>query len=231
MTSMSDEVNNINKVAATQAERITKDTGKREVNEASGFRRDVQDDKFKFSEHGIVLIEEFLKYQGVDNREYLNTDYDPLVDEGDVSLIHPLLLNRLQSLLYRGAEKYGEGNWERGDYMSRTFDSLVRHMLQFYLGDTSEDHLAAIVFNTMCLMVYEHNIQHELPFFDEDGNAIGYFKEFADIGALWLDDEKYDMPHGSSEMDIDADDTMTQSTVSMNYGVGDILNIFNNLDQ
>ncbi len=231
MTSMNDELDTINEVAADYAQRITKDSGKRHVNESSGFQRDVQDDKFKFSEHGIVLIEEFLNYQGVDNREYLNTDYDPLVDEGDVSLIHPLMLNRLQSLLYRGAEKYGEGNWERGDYMSRAFDSLVRHMLQFYLGDTSEDHLAAMVFNIMCLMVYEHNIQHEVPFFDQEGNKLGYFKEFADIGALWLDDEKYNMPHGSSEMDIDSDDTMTQSTVSMNYGVGDILNIFNTLDK
>lgn len=228
---MQDDLNKINKIASEQARRITKDTGEREVNELSGFRRDTQNDKFKFSEHGIMLIEKFLEYHDIDNSAGLNTDYDMEVDADNAYYIHPLLLNRLQSLMVRGAKKYGAGNWLRGDYMSRPFDSLVRHMLQFYLGDTSEDHLAAMVFNIMCLMVYEHNLQYNKEFTDEEGNKLDTFKEFADIGALWLDDIRYGMPYGSTEMDIDNEETMTKATMSMNYGLGDILNIFNTLDK
>lgn len=79
-------------------------------------------------------------------------------------LIHPLLLKRLAGLLTRGAEKYGENNWTKGQETDRTLASLLRHTYAYIegaeLGDGGdrEDHLAAIVFNVMSLMVVEDGI-------------------------------------------------------------------------
>src|SRR4051812_39176898 len=60
------------------------------------------------------------------------------------------LLVRWAELLTRGAIKYGEQNWmlaagaaERDRFRASAF----RHMLQWLLGDTDEDHAAAVVFN------------------------------------------------------------------------------------
>ena len=62
----------------------------------------------------------------------------------------------------RGAEKYGEGNWEKGMPFSRVMDSLMRHVEAYRMGNREEDHLAAIVFNANCLMDYEERIKEGL---------------------------------------------------------------------
>lgn len=59
-------------------------------------------------------------------------------------------LTRWAQLMARGAEKYGERNWELGEYPEaywRAKESAMRHMVQWIAGDTDEDHAAAIVFN------------------------------------------------------------------------------------
>ena len=63
---------------------------------------------------------------------------------------------RHAGLMQRGAVKYNPRNWEKGIPSSRAYESLRRHLLQWFLrcyqtveenaADT-EDHLAAIRFN------------------------------------------------------------------------------------
>lgn len=70
-------------------------------------------------------------------------------------LISPFALTRLAHLMSRGAEKYGEHNWSKGMPISRFYSSGLRHLMQFALGDKSEDHLAAVLFNIMAIIHFE----------------------------------------------------------------------------
>jgi hypothetical protein len=71
-------------------------------------------------------------------------------------LIDPKFLRRIADLLARGAEKYGENNWQlanSGEEMDRFKASGFRHFMQWFEGEDDEDHAAAVVFN---LMAAEH---------------------------------------------------------------------------
>ncbi len=68
------------------------------------------------------------------------------------------MLKRLARLLERGARKYAERNWEKGQETSRTLASLWRHVVAYQEGDREEDHLAAIVFNAMSIMHVEGEV-------------------------------------------------------------------------
>lgn len=69
-------------------------------------------------------------------------------------LIPAYPLKRLAQHYTNGAEKYGHGNWTKGIPMSRTWESLERHVQAFKEGDTTEDHLSAIAWNAFALMWY-----------------------------------------------------------------------------
>ena len=51
-----------------------------------------------------------------------------------------------------GAEKYGEGNWQKGIPTNVYIDSAVRHYLKHLRGDTDEPHLRATVWNLLCCL-------------------------------------------------------------------------------
>lgn len=73
-------------------------------------------------------------------------------------------LTRLANLYARGAEKYGDHNWQKGMPISRCYASLFRHLMQWVAGDQQEDHLAAVVFNAFAIMFYEEQVdQGKLP--------------------------------------------------------------------
>lgn len=60
------------------------------------------------------------------------------------------MLVRFAELMARGAEKYGERNWEQAnsvDEYRRFKASAFRHFMQWYLGEDDEDHAAAVFFN------------------------------------------------------------------------------------
>jgi hypothetical protein len=60
------------------------------------------------------------------------------------------MLTRFAALLGRGAEKYGDRNWEKADgdeELQRARSSAFRHMMQWFCGETDEDHAAAVFFN------------------------------------------------------------------------------------
>ena len=50
-----------------------------------------------------------------------------------------------------GAYKYGRDNWRKGIPLSRYVDSIYRHLWAFVDNDYSEDHLSAVIWNSMCL--------------------------------------------------------------------------------
>jgi len=102
---------------------ITKDSGARQ-DYASGMRRDLQEGKPNFN----LITPKFLKF-----------------DED--------MLYRWAMLMTRGADKYGERNWEKAnsdEEMERFKSSAFRHFMQWIKGEEDEDHAAAVFFNIGC---------------------------------------------------------------------------------
>lgn len=81
-------------------------------------------------------------------------------------------LRRLADLYARGAKKYDDNNWKKGQPFSRAYASLFRHLIQWREGDRSEDHMAAVVFNAMALMYYEEKKPELNDLFEETKNEI-----------------------------------------------------------
>lgn len=68
-------------------------------------------------------------------------------------------LKRDAALYKRGAEKYGDRNWEKGQRVSRTLASLWRHLVAYQMGERTEDHLAAIRFNAASIIHVEEEVE------------------------------------------------------------------------
>lgn len=72
--------------------------------------------------------------------------------KGRFDLIPPMVLRRDALHLEHGAKKYGDNNWQKGQPLSRYYDSAMRHMLAAREGREDEDHLAAARWNLMGIM-------------------------------------------------------------------------------
>ena len=83
----------------------------------------------------------------------------PSVDRGRFDLIPPHALLRLAQHFSAGAVKYGDRNWEKGLPLARFVDSLLRHVNSFMDNDTSEDHMAAILWNAAAYVHTEREIR------------------------------------------------------------------------
>jgi hypothetical protein len=103
-------------------------------------------------------------------------------------LIAPEFIRALGDLLAKGAVKYGERNWEKGQPLGRVMASIQRHLLQVVEGDTSEDHLSAVAFGIMV-------IQHHLPRI-ADGRLPASLAD-AEWTDAWLEPhlDKFDLPN------------------------------------
>jgi hypothetical protein len=66
-------------------------------------------------------------------------------------------LTRLADLYARGADKYGDWNWAKGQPYSRVYASLLRHIYAWRAGERTEDHLSAVAWACMALMYFEDN--------------------------------------------------------------------------
>jgi len=88
---------------------------------------------------------------------------DDRTGKGRFDLISPHALLALAKRLEEGAVHYGDRNWEKGMNVSACYDSCLRHLQQFWMGDTSEDHLAAALCNVMFML---HTVK-ENPDFDD----------------------------------------------------------------
>jgi hypothetical protein len=82
--------------------------------------------------------------------------------KGRYDLITPFGLRRVAQLYERGAEKYKARNWEKGAPFSRFIDSCERHLEQYKMGITDEDHLAAVVWNALAIMHFEETGRTDL---------------------------------------------------------------------
>jgi hypothetical protein len=79
-------------------------------------------------------------------------------DDTDKPLVNHLTAYvrlRFGYLLREGANKYGKNNWQKGQPTETALESLHRHLAKYELGDRSEDHLSAIIFNVQLIMKNE----------------------------------------------------------------------------
>jgi len=142
---------------------VTKDSGKRE-HYFTGAQRDTHEDKPRFDLIPLALLNSLQMAEGgaplrIDQHGPPIVDFLPEAsDEYRPDLIPELMLNRLAHLYGRGAKKYSDNNWRRGIPLSRLYASLYRHMIQWFAGDTSEDHLAAVIWNATAIMWTEREI-------------------------------------------------------------------------
>ena len=68
----------------------------------------------------------------------------------------PFAAIRLGLLFTKGGIKYKDfRNWEKGMPVTRYVGAILRHTFQYLARDTSEDHLAAIMWNAQCLAHHE----------------------------------------------------------------------------
>ena len=87
---------------------------------------------------------------------------DMRIGKGRFDLISPLALKRFAVHFENGARKYGDRNWEKGQYLSAFLDSAIRHLYCYLEGDRSEDHLAAAMWNAHCAIHTEEMIERGL---------------------------------------------------------------------
>ena len=76
------------------------------------------------------------------------------------------ILGRVADHYEEGAKKYGDHNWRKGIPSTTIMDSLLRHVAAYYQGQDDEDHLSAIVFNTLCLIYNEDKMSDNEVVYD-----------------------------------------------------------------
>lgn len=69
-----------------------------------------------------------------------------------MSLVPHKALHDVMQRYLAGAEAYGENNWKLGMKNSVLYDSAMRHLMAYWTGDESEDHLGAALWNIMGLI-------------------------------------------------------------------------------
>jgi hypothetical protein len=82
--------------------------------------------------------------------------------KGRYDLISPFALRRLAGVYERGARKYADRNWEKGQPFARFLDSAKRHLECFHMGWTDEDHLAQAAWNVFALMHFQETGRTDL---------------------------------------------------------------------
>ena len=87
---------------------------------------------------------------------------EPSTGKGRFDLITPFGLTRLAKWYELGSKKYSDRNWEKGMPFSRYVDSAFRHLTKFMMGMEDEDHLAAAVWNLLCIIHHQELGQTEL---------------------------------------------------------------------
>lgn len=119
------------------SEFCTKDSGTREIYD-SGMQRDTQAGKPRF---------------------------DLIMPEGVP--LDQTYLYRWAMLMTRGAEKYGDRNWENGNSEAeyrRAMASAFRHFMQWYAGvNDGEDHAVAVAFNIQAAEYFKYKRSEPAP--------------------------------------------------------------------
>jgi len=87
---------------------------------------------------------------------------EPAKNKGRFDLISPFALQRLALVYEKGAKKYADRNWEKGIPFSRFLDSAMRHLSQFAMGHTDEDHLGQAAWNIFAIMHFQETSEWDL---------------------------------------------------------------------
>ena len=74
-----------------------------------------------------------------------------------MSLVPHKALNDVMKRYLQGAETYNENNWKKGMKHSVLYDSAMRHLMEDFTGDESEDHLGAALWNIMGMIWNRQN--------------------------------------------------------------------------
>ena len=96
-------------------------------------------------------MENNLKDSGKRENFSTGAEREPNLDRGRYDLIPSIALKALAIHYERGAKKYSDRNWEKGIPLSRHLNSALRHLQDYLVGDRSEDHLSACVFNVFAI--------------------------------------------------------------------------------
>lgn len=106
-----------------------------------------------------------MKYQTKDSGKRVDFDSGMRRDTQDgkprYDLVYEPLLTRWAELMARGAEKYGENNWQLAnseEELNRFKASGWRHFVQAMRGDDDEDHYAAVLFNLAAILYVKEKL-------------------------------------------------------------------------
>ena len=100
-------------------------------------------------------------------------------------LISPYAEYRIGKLLAEAAEHYGAFNYWKGIPMSRSMESLRRHINQAAMGDNSEDHFAAIAVNAIFLLHADESVRRGL--LPESLRDLNHMPDVAPIAEIDVD--------------------------------------------
>ena len=87
---------------------------------------------------------------------------DTREEKGRYDLLSPLALRRIATIYERGASKYGDRNWEKGQPIMRYLDSALRHIFSHIEGLRDEDHLAQGAWNLIGALHTEEAISRAI---------------------------------------------------------------------
>jgi hypothetical protein len=79
--------------------------------------------------------------------------------KGRFDLITPFALARVAGVYERGAKKYADRNWEKGQSFSRFLDSALRHLNRFQMGWEDEDHLSQAAWNILAIIHFQECVR------------------------------------------------------------------------
>lgn len=95
-----------------------------------------------------LLFTYLSKFMDTGNVEYLYGAVESFMHTQYEDDYTPIL--ELSKHLESGALKYGEHNWEKGIPLHSFIDSGIRHLLQYFRGDTDDPHSRAFIWNMYC---------------------------------------------------------------------------------
>lgn len=87
--------------------------------------------------------------------------FDLLIPEG--MPFEKQYLTRVARLMAKGADHYEDRNWEKfGDEeaLNRAKSSAFRHFMQWFTGETDEDHAASVFFNIQAVEYIKHKLEN-----------------------------------------------------------------------
>lgn len=111
-------------------------------------------------------MSEFNEVQDSGERQAFETGSvrDTREGKGRYDLLPPYPMFRLARHYENGAKKYGDRNWEKGQPVTRYYDSAMRHLFKYMEGSRDEDHLAAAAWNIIGIIHTEEMVRRgKLP--------------------------------------------------------------------